>query len=340
MELTQFGDISPRTAGYASKELLKRGAIAVVTDRFGQPKPIPKNSGKTITFRRYNALLPATAPLAEGVTPTGQKLTSTDVSCTLEQYGDLVSITDVIADTHEDRVLNEAIQLCSEQIKETIETVRIAALKGGTNVFYAGGVATRLLVTSPVLRADLRKINRSLAKQKGKVIGTINKAGNRIATEPVAAAYFALGHTDLDSDIRNIAGFVSIESYSDSDKALPYEIGKVENIRFVLTPYFTPWLVAATQATGTTYLSGGVEPATALGPDVYPLLIVAQDAYGIVPLQGENAVTPTVLNPNKPDKSDPLGQKGFVAWKMWQALVILNQNWLVRLEVACTANPT
>ena len=47
-------------------------------------------------FRRYENLVRSIAPLAEGVTPTGQKLSYTDVIATLEQFGDLVSTTDVV----------------------------------------------------------------------------------------------------------------------------------------------------------------------------------------------------------------------------------------------------
>jgi N4-gp56 family major capsid protein len=339
MEMTYFGDISPRTAGYASKELLKRGAIYVVTDRFGQSKPLPKNSGKTITFRRYEALLPATAPLAEGVTPAGQKLRHTDVPCTIEQYGDMVMITDVIQDTHEDPVLNESITLCAEQIKETVETIRINALKGGTTVFYSGGATTRATVDGTVTRGDLRKITRYLNRMKAQTIGQIVKATPKVATEPVAPAFFAMCHTDLDSDIRNLPGFVSVEKYSESDKALAFEIGKCENIRFICTPMFTAWSAAG--LTGTTFLTGGADPGTTTAQcDVYPIIIVGKDAYGIVPLQGENVVSPSVLNPNKPDKSDPLGQRGYVSWKLYQSICLLNQTWIVRYEVACTANPT
>jgi N4-gp56 family major capsid protein len=68
------------------------------------------------------------------------------------------------------------------------------------------------------------------------------------------------------------------------------------------------------------------------------MIIVAQNAYGIVPLQGEGAVTPTVINPT-PTKSDPLGQRGSVGWKTWQTLAILNQSWMARYEVAATAKP-
>ena len=53
---TVYGDISPRTAAYAEKELLKRGLPFLVLEKFGQAKPLPENSTKVMKFRRYNAL--------------------------------------------------------------------------------------------------------------------------------------------------------------------------------------------------------------------------------------------------------------------------------------------
>lgn len=340
MPVTTYGDISPRTAGFAVRRLLDRGQYLMVTERFGQVDPQGKNKTKTRKYRRYLSLQRATAPLAEGIPPSGQQLTYEDITLTLQQYGDLVKITDVVKDTHEDDVLMETMDLCGEQAGETVESLRIAFLKAGTNAFLANSVADREHVTSPATRSDLRKIYRFFKKNKAREISQIVSASGKISTEPIGRAYFAMGHTDLDADLRGITGFVPVEKYSDSTKAMEGEIGKVENIRFILSPMFEPWLAAGTSATGTTYLSNGVKPGSSAAPDVYPLIVVARDAYAIVPLQGFNSITPAVLNPGKPSKSDPLGQIGFVSWKTWQGGVILNQSWMCRLEVAVTANPT
>ena len=335
--INKYGDISPRTAGFAARQLLERGQYEMVIERFGQGKPLPKHHTKTLKFRRYEALARADAPLAEGIPPAGRKMTKTDVECTLEQYGDLVELTDVIVDTHEDSVLSEYMTICGEQAAETIEVVRIAVAKAGTNVFYANSAAGRSTVNSPPTRGDLRLIYRAFRKQKAKMISKIIKASPLISTEPVAPAFFALGSTDLDSDIRNLEGFVPSEQYSSSDRALPNEIGKVENIRFILTQLFEPW--SASGLTGTTYLSGGVAVSSTAQCDVYPILFFAQDCFALVPLQGEGAVTPYVINPTTVSHSNPLGQSGFVSWKTYQTAVILNQNWLARLECAATATP-
>jgi N4-gp56 family major capsid protein len=230
------------------------------------------------------------------------------------------------------------MDLCGEQAAETVEVVRIAVLKAGTNVYYPGSATSRGTVNSSVTRGALRKVVRGFRRNKGREISRIVGATAKVSTEPVAPAFFAMGHTDLDSDIRTVSGFVPIEQYSQSSKALPGEIGKVESIRFILSALFEPW--EASGASGTTYLANGSAPSSSTSCDVYPLLIVAKDAYGIVPLQGKSAVKPMVLNPGTPSKSDALGQVGYVSWKTYQTAAILNENWIARLEVAATANPS
>lgn len=340
MSKNTYGDISPRTAAKATKRLLKRGQHLLVTERFGQVDPQPRKSSKTRKWRRYKSLPRAMAPLAEGVPPTGQRLTFEDVSVTLEQYGDSVEITDVIIDTHEDPVLNEALDLCGEQAGETIEALRIVVLRSGSNVFYADGVASRATVASGPKLNDFRSVERAFSRAKARKISKIIKASPLISTEPVAPAFFAMGHTDLKADITDLAGFTPVEKYSNSDKALPGEIGKIESTRVILTAMFDPWLVAG--ASGTANLSGGVKVGSAALADVYPLIVVARDSYGIVPLQGDKTgkgpmpITPMVVNP-EPSKTDPLGQIGFVSWKTWQASVILNQSYIARIECAAKA---
>jgi N4-gp56 family major capsid protein len=115
MATVAYGDISPRTAAYAEKELLKRGIPYLVLEKFGQAKSLPSNSTKVEKFRRYNALSNTPVTITEGITPASQALTVTDVTATLQQYGGLVQVSDIILDTHEDATLNEAINLLGEQ---------------------------------------------------------------------------------------------------------------------------------------------------------------------------------------------------------------------------------
>jgi N4-gp56 family major capsid protein len=116
------------------------------------------------------------------------------------------------------------------------------------------------------------------------------------------------------------------------------EVGKVENTRFILTRLFSPWLEAGENVDG--MMSDGAESTSGGGAseqaDVYPVIFLAANAYGIVPFQGSGAVTTFIKNPGEATKGDELAQTGFTSWKTQQASVILNEDWIVRLEVTAS----
>ncbi|MCA0189015.1 MAG: N4-gp56 family major capsid protein, partial [Proteobacteria bacterium] len=179
---TMFGDISPRTGAYAAKELLKRGLPYLVLEKFGQAKELPGNSSKTIKFRRYNALDNTPVTLVEGVTPASQSLSVTDVSITLQQYGGLVTLSDVIQDTHEDPVLNETVTLLGEQAAQVVERVRYGTLRAGVNVLLANG-AGRNAVNTPITITVQRRAIRALKRQNARPITRIIRSNDADATE-------------------------------------------------------------------------------------------------------------------------------------------------------------
>lgn len=325
--MTVYGDISPRTAAYAEKELLKRGIPYLVLEKFGQAKPLPEGNSKTIKFRRYTALPNTPVALTEGVTPAGQTLAATDVVATLSQYGDKVTITDVILDTHEDPVLNESVALLGEQSAQMIEKMRYGVLKAGTSVQYANGAARNAVNTALTITVQ-RRCTRALKRQNGRPITTVVRSTPAYGTEAVAPSFVGLCHPDLEGDIRSLPGFVPVEKYG---TLTPYEneIGKCEDVRYLSSTIFEPWADAG-GAKGTMLSTSGTSA------DVYPIIFLARDAYGIVALKGMWAVTPMVVNP-KPSDSDPLAQRGHVGWKAMQTAVILNDAWMIRAEVGATA---
>lgn len=330
--------ISFRTNGYIAKKLLETYQAQTVTERFGQIDAIPNHQTRTIRFRRYDNLDSTPAPLAEGVPPVGKPITFTDIVATLEQYGDVAKLTDVLVDSHEDPIVKRTAKLLGQQASQMIEKSRIEVLKAGSNVFYANGVAGRTSVVTAVSRADLRKVSRQLHRNNAQKISEIISATAKVGTQPVEAAFFALCHTDLVADIRGLSGFIPVAQYSNDEKGLPGEIGRVEDFRFIATTNFSPWLAGG--ASSASFLANGVVPTGATNIDVYPIIILAQDAYGIVPMQGAESVSVAVKNPGEPTKDDPCGQLGFASWITSNTTVILNDSYMARLEVGCTASPT
>lgn len=332
------GDIGYRSTGKVKKRLLRRGNHKLVAAKFGQAFSQPKHATLTAKWRRYDNFPTAEAPLSEGITPPGRKLAKTDITATCQQFGDWAELTDVVFDTHEDDVPKETVNLCGDQLGETVEVVTIATLKSGSNVFYANNAGSRAAVNSSCLAGDFKRIERSLAKNKAEYVSSMVKASHLVSTEPIDPAFIVMGHTDLKADIEAMDGFTPRRNYSDSSRAVhSTEVGSLGVFRFCLTPLFEPWL--ATGTSGTTYLANGDIPSSSTSADVYPMMVVAKDSYGTVRLQGKHAVSPAVVYP-KPVVGDELAQRGFVSWKIYYTSVILNASWMARYEVSATALPS
>lgn len=350
MPAITYGDISPRTAAHVVKQLLDRAAPVLLIEKFGQSHPIPQNSTKSAKWRRYflsgatgaagsgsgNFYVPlALTPLVEGVTPSGNRLANVDYSVTLSQYGDYVTITDVVQDTHEDNVLQEAIDILGEQAAYTIETIRFNVIKAGTNVFRLGAagalVGARNQVNGPMTLAAQRSITTALNRQNARRFTKVVASTANFRTEAIEASYIGLAHPDLETDIRSLAGFIHPKQYG-TTTPWESEIGAVESVRYLSSTIFAPWADAgAATGAATTYRS-----TSGVNWDVYPIIYLARDAFGIVPLKGKDSITPMVVNP-KPAPGDPLGQRGTVGWKAWQAAVILQDAFMLRAEVTATS---
>lgn len=321
--------ISQRTNVYAERQMLKHAQPVVVLDKMGLTRPMPKNKSTVMKFRRPKTFTASTVPLVEGVTPTSTAFEFEDVQVTIKQYGMVVTITDVIEDTHEDPVLNEATTQAGENIGRTMEALNWAVLRAGTNVFYSNGTA-RNQVNTPISLAKQRAVVRGLKAQKAMKITQILGSGPNYATRSVEAAYVAVGHTDLENDIRALPGFLPVAQYANRSTISEYEIGSVEDVRYILSPDLDPFADAGAASTTMVSTSGS-------NADVYPILYFGKEAYGLVPLRGMGAVSPSIIPVGQKTKDDPLGQRGYVGWKAWHACVILNDNWMARLECSATA---
>ena len=326
---TTYGDIDQRTAGYAAADMLRHAEPYLVLSKMGMTKAMPRNKAEKMIFRRAIPLAPALQPVTEGVTPTAQKIQYEDVEVTLKQYGRPIEITDKVTMLSEDPVMDTATMLAGEQAGATIEQVLYGVLKAGTNVVYANG-ASRAAVNTPISLNKQRAVTRVLSAQKARMITRMLKSGPEYGVSAVESGWIAVGHTDLDSDIRNLAGFVPTAKYGTMKPVSEHEIGAVEKVRYVLTPDLPPFYDAGGAKGSMVSTSGTLA-------DVYPILYFGQDAFAQVPLKGAEAITPMVLQPNTPRGGDPMGQRGYVSWKTWYAAVILNDLWMCRLEVAVTA---
>ncbi|WP_308776827.1 N4-gp56 family major capsid protein, partial [uncultured Bilophila sp.] len=253
--MTTTGDISYRTAGYFSKQLLERSQPLLVLDKFGQPKPLPAHSTRTIKFRGYEHLPNQPKALIEGVTPQASKPTFKDIEATINQYGDWIELTDVLADTHEDPLISEFSDILGEQAAIMRERITAGVVLGGTNVFFSGETAgaqatNRNGVNKPLTLELQRRVTRMLKRQLAMPITSFVSASPNFKTESVLPSYVAICHTDCEADIREMRGFLDVKDYGGGDKPMPGEIGSVEGVRYMCTTVFEPWADAGAAGNG------------------------------------------------------------------------------------------
>lgn len=321
-----------RNKAYMVAKMLIRALPTLVFEKFGQPQVLPTSSTRSVSFRRFDPLDNTPVELVEGVTPEGQPLTYTDLQVDLKQYGGLVVLSDVLLDTADSPVMEQATELVGEQAAQTVERLRADVLLGGSNVDYANGTA-RNEVNTPISLGLIRRITRKMKRQLAEPITQVISSTPRFYTESIHPSYIAICHPDVEGDIRNIPGFKDAIDYG-SRTPFETEIGAVEGVRFLTTtmmPTYPDAGGAKVNTAGDDMLS-----TTGTKADVYPILFIARNSYGLVPLKGAESLTPMVVNPT-PTESDPLAQRGTIGWKTMQGTVILNQAWIIRAEVAASA---
>lgn len=212
--------LSPEMKTFYDKVLIKNAVPKLVHDQFGQKKPIPKNGGKIIEFRKYSPFAKALTALTEGVTPDGKKLNVTTITATVAQYGDYVTLSDMLILTAIDNNMVQATELLGNQAGETLDTITREVINGGTNVVYAGGVASRAALTATQVLGvdDVFNAARKLKTNKATKIG----------------GYFpAIIHPDVAYDLMRNDDWVEMANYAGATQLFEGELGKVGGVRFV-----------------------------------------------------------------------------------------------------------
>ena len=224
--------LSAEMKTFYDKALITLAGPNLVHDQFGQKRPIPKNGGKTIEFRKFSKLPKAMKPITEGVTPSGNKLNVSAITARVEQYGDYVEQTDMLELTAIDNTIVEATKELASQAGLTLDTVVRNELVGGTNVMYVPtldeGKGRDYEVTS---RADITAECRLRVKDVFKAAAEL-KAVN---APKINGSYVAIIHPYVAYDLMQDADsqWINIQRYASPENIFKGEIGMLGGVRFV-----------------------------------------------------------------------------------------------------------
>jgi N4-gp56 family major capsid protein len=352
MSIQNYGTVASRNLIRAAQGMLEHAQPITVLGDFGTQREMPQNSTDTLVFRRTLPFGASTAGttienssryvgtpditasnfvLAEGVTPNANTISFQDVSVQLQQYGVLFKYSSKVEQLYEDDIPGEMVKLTGETLAEVMEMVRYGVLKAGSTVIYANGSSRSAINTAISLNA-IRKAARTLESNRSRRVTSRLAPGVNFGTRAVQPAYVVFCHTDAVSDIRNLPGFTRVEEYGSFKPIHDREVGACEDFRFISSPLLKSFLAA-----GASVGSSGMLSVGASNVDVYPFIIIGEDAWGQVALKGMSAIKPVVLKASQTNHANPLGQFGYVGASTWFATVRLNDAFMARIEAGVTA---
>ena len=332
------GELFSAAQAYYDRKLLERSRPKLIAQDFGQKRPLPANNSLTIKFRKYNDLSRAISNLqmTEGVVGSGEKMNITDILAAVRQYGNFVTITDLVQVSIEDPVLNEAVDLLAEQMADTIDTITFSALNAGTNVRLANSAADIANLASGITGPDLDYAIRMFRRNNADPYTEIVRASTGFNTFPIRPAYWGFIHPDVAKDLENVSGFISVERYASQGPVHEAEIGAYKNTRFLMTtqcPILDHSGNPAHNPGGTnTYVPCTTNTTKA---NVYSTILVAKNAYGLVDLD-KGTVKSIVKTPGTSDTSNPLNQYSTAGWKLLYAAKILDESKIIRIQSLAT----
>ena len=228
--ITDSTTLSAEMKTFYDKTLITLAGANLIHEQFGQKRPIPQNNGKTIQFRKFSRLPKALTAITEGVTPAGNKLSVTGVTCTVDQYGDYIEQTDMLELTAVDNTIVEATKELASQAGLTLDTIVRNEIVGGTNVCYApsvdGDTVTQTLSRAGITGKCLLRVQdvfRAAAELKA------------MNAPKIGGSYVAIVHPYVAYDLMQDAGeqWIGIQKYANPETILKGELGTLGGVRFV-----------------------------------------------------------------------------------------------------------
>lgn len=311
--------LSAEAAKYYDRLLVDRLLPVCNLASLGQQRTLPKRNGSTVSYRKFASLATATTALTEGTTPTGTSLSVTEVTGTVYQYGNFVTLSDALDLLGIDPVVTEAIDVLGENAGESNEEIIRATVAAGTNVRYGTGSArSSQTASSPITLTLVRKAVRDLVAAKAKPF-----YGTRDEKTGQGGLYVGYIHPyawyDLTGDTTVLNTFV----YSDPSKLYTLELPTLAGVAWIVSSKAPLWAGAG-----------------ASSADVYGTLIMGKDAFGVSTVGGVSGGQQfeSVVHPlGSSGAADPLNQRSSVGWKAYQCVKILNEGALQRIEAGVTA---
>ena len=315
------GALSPTMKEYYDTELLKNARADLRFNQFAKHQPVPKKNGRKAEWRKFDAFPAVTTPLTEGVTPDGRNLSMTTKEAVINQYGDYVTVSDMLDLTAVDPVILSCTEELAAQAALTLDTLTrntLGSAEGGDiNISFAPIVAADGTETEVKSRASITANAKLTPSFINKLVTKLKKAN----TPRIDGKYVMIVHPSCAEDLRESAAWIEVHKYAATTEIFNGEIGELHGVRFV-------------ESTNVEVIKGGASNAA-----VYLNYIFGKDAYAVTDLEG--AGLEMIVKPlGSAGSADPLNQRQTVAWKAAHGAAIIYPERIIRVECGSSYSAT
>lgn len=293
-----------KSTEYWSKRLL--GMIKLeeqnfVFSRLGVQKEIPLNQGTTtFSMRRYNSLPISSdgtlsgAKLTEGQAPTALKVEAQKVQGTVNQYGNYIEETDVVDAVHFDNIKREYQPELARVSAEIKERCTLEAFSEASEYFVGGKESDDTITAGDTLKLkDCR------------MVALTQKVYNRKGHSKYGGKPVLVCGAQVMQDLLDDSALLNNILVPGNENSV-MKNGSLENYK-AFGMYFQETLICPVKANSSEV-------------NVYTSYLIGNDAYAVFKFKN----TEWKETGFEASKSDPLGQKATIGFKMWAGAKILD----------------
>lgn len=232
----------------------------------------PKGAGLTAYFVRYTRMNVPVTTLTEGTDPTASDFSLAQVTVTLDQWGDTITLTDIAQLTAKHPLMQQAMKLLADNAQRVIDREVQIVWLAGTNVQYGdASVTARANITSTMKVSDtvLHKARINLVNggapmrdgpTKEQVIGQATSASSIQGNNKYVAVCGPEVYADIMGTSTSLGTFVSVAMYANQKALYNAEVGEWLGIRWVMTNFIPAFTLfgntTAAVASGATFGTG------------------------------------------------------------------------------------
>ena len=238
-------------SAYIADKTLMVAEKQVKMAQLGDPARLPSKMSPSFQYTTYDRLALPQSTLTEGVTPASTQMSISTVSATVEQWGQVVVITDVANLTIKHNVFQKAVELLALAAAETRDREVQEVLLAGTNAQYAG--------TSNTTRGNLAAGD---VITTGTIRTTVANLRNNGARPYSGDLLVGVIDPSVEQDLTSDATFVAAAQYSKVQLLLNGEIGTWMGVRWIRSNFLYTFTGAASATAADVSAAGSIDANT------------------------------------------------------------------------------